>query len=241
MMNKKIDKAVLLAAGFGTRLRPLTLTIPKPLLPLDGTVLVDHQLRYLASSGIKEVAINLHYLGEKIKKHVGDGSRFNLKIHYSEEPKILGTGGGIKKASLQFGKENFVVLNSDTLIDVDIKKLIEHHIQSDSAATMVIKELGPGDNYNTITIDENGFITKFGTGKYFYAGLQILGPEMLGTLPSAGIESCLINDGYMKLLKNGTRVASYIHKGYFNDLGTFERYEKAKDDIAQENFKLFLD
>ena len=238
MVNKKTDKAVLLAAGFGTRLRPLTLTIPKPLLPLDGTVLIDHQLRYLASSGIKEVAVNLHYLGEKIKKHIGDGSSFNLKIHYSEEPKILGTGGGIKKASLPFGKETFVALNSDTLIDVDIKKLIEHHQKSGAVATMVLKEPAVGDNYNTITIDDKGFITEFGHGKYFYTGLQIIGPEMIEMLPSANTESCLINDGYMKLIQSGKRVGSYIHKGYFNDLGTFDRYEKAKEDVKAGRFNL---
>ena len=97
-MTTAIDQAMLLAAGLGTRLRPLTLTTPKPLLPLDGCTLIDHQLRYLASAGIGRVAINLHHLGEKIRAHAGDGSRYGLSIHYSEEPEILGTGGGVKRA-----------------------------------------------------------------------------------------------------------------------------------------------
>lgn len=237
-MAYKITKAMLLAAGLGTRLSPLTLTTPKPLLPLNGTLLIEHQLRYLASHGIKDVVINLHHLGEKIRLHVGVGSRYGINVTYSEEPLILGTGGGIKKACESFDGP-LVVLNADALIACDISALIKHHVKSNAVATMVLKELSEGDGYEHVGISKNGLVTGFGSGKYFYTGLQILGPEMLGILPPAGTPSCLIEDGYRKILEQGQRVAAFIYNGYFNDLGTPDRYEKAKRDIKAGKFRVF--
>lgn len=227
----KIDKAILLAAGLGTRLRPLTLTTPKPLLPLDGALLIDHQLNYLARAGIKEIAINLYHLGEKIKKHVGNGSRYNLSVVYSEEPEILGTGGGIKKAATLLNAGAFLVLNSDALQDTDIAGLIEVHENSGATATMVVKRLSNMDNYNPVDISEDGELNSFGKGDYFYTGLQILRQEAMEALPPPGKASCLVNDGYLNLLKNGKRICTFIHDGYFSDLGTPDRYKKTRRDI----------
>lgn len=236
-MAERITKAMLLAAGLGTRLRPLTLTTPKPLLPLDGALLIDHQLKYLASYGIEDVTINLHHLGEKIRSHVGDGGRYGLSVRYSEEPEILGTGGGIKKAFGSFAGQ-FVALNADALLDADIKEVINRHRKSGAVATMALKELSEKDGYEPVEIDEDGFVRGFGRGKYFYTGLQILGYEMLDVLPAAGVPSRLIQDGYKRLIKKGAKISSFFHRGYFNDLGTPERYEKARRDIAAGAFKL---
>lgn len=234
---RPIRKAMLLAAGLGTRLRPLTLTTPKPLLPLDGALLIDHQLRYLKQAGITEVMINLHHLGVKIQEHVGDGAAFGLRVRYSEEPEILGTGGGIKRAGTFFGGEAFVALNADALLDADIAALIGRHLETGAVATMALKEIRRGESYNPVAV-EGGFITGFGSGTHFYTGLQVLGPEMLAALPPAGEVSCLIMDGYEKLLRSGKRVAAFIHQGYFNDLGTPERYDAARRDIASGSFVL---
>lgn len=237
-MDYKITKAMLLAAGLGTRLRPLTLTTPKPLLPLNGALLIEHQLKYLASHGIKDVAINLHHLGEKIKLYVSNGNRYGINVTYSEELQILDTGGGIKKACESFDGP-FVVLNADALISCDISALIKHHDKSNAAATMVLKELSEDDGYERVGVSKDGLVTGFGSGKYFYTGLQILGPEMLGILPPAGTPSCLIEDGYKKALGQGQRVAAFTYDGYFNDLGTPERYEKAKRDVKAGRFRVF--
>lgn len=234
----KIAKAMLLAAGFGTRLKPLTLETPKPLLPLNGMLLIDHQLKFLAANGIREVVINTHHLGEKIQKHVGQGIDFGIKVHYSEEAEILGTGGGVKKACKIFGNDMFIVKNCDSLIDIDLHRLISNHIESGAAATMAVMELGDKDKYNPVNVDKKGFITGFGEGKHFYAGVQIFGTEMMNVLPPEGKMACLINDGYMQLIKKGLRVGAYIHHGYFNDIGTFARYEKAKKDVADGHFIL---
>lgn len=238
LVSAEIRKAMLLAAGLGTRLRPLTLTCPKPLLPLDGSCLIDHQLRYLASAGIAEIAINLHHLGEKIRHHVGDGRAYALSVKYSEEPVILGTGGGIKKAAPFFVRKPFVVLNADALIDADIEAVVRQHVASGAAATMVVKAISKGDPYNPVDIDDCGRVRGFGSGHHFYTGLQVLGTEILTALPPAGTVSCLIRDGYEPLLHKNIPIAAFVHDGYFNDLGTHERYEKAKQDIAAGTFRL---
>jgi NDP-sugar pyrophosphorylase family protein len=235
-----VDRAMLLAAGLGTRLRPLTYETPKPLLPLDGTRLIDHQLRYLVKNGIASIVINLHHLGEKIKEHVGHGKSFGLEIFYSEEPEILGTGGGIKKAAWFFGRNPFVLLNADALIEADIHALVDAHLSSGAQATMVVKKLDDSDDYTPIEIGEDGFVKSFGSGSYFYTGLQILSPDIFDALPPSGTFACLIKDGYSKLMERGGRVKAFIYDGYFNDLGTPERYEAAKDAIASGEFKLYV-
>ena len=231
-MTHSITKAMVLAAGLGTRLRPLTYKIPKPLLPLDSKKLIDYPLFYLAKNGVEEVMINLHHLGKMISEYVGDGSRYNLEITYSFEPEILGTGGGIKNVEGFFKGEPFVCLNSDSLLNASLDALINRHFETDASATMAVKKLGLNDPYEGVGV-EKGFVKNIGGGgEYFYTGLQIIGADLLKILPPAGAASCLIKDGYQKLLAGGKRVAAFVYDGYFNDLGTPDRYERAKKDIA---------
>lgn len=237
--DSTIDQAMILAAGLGTRLRPLTLHTPKPILPLDGTTLIDHQLGYLAKSGMKHVAINLHHLGEKIREHIGGDSVRGMEINFSDEPTILGTGGGIKKAARFFGRKPFVVLNADALIACDIKALIKAHLKSGAQATMVVKEASGNSGFTPLDVDEEGTVEGFGSGKYFYCGLQVLGPEIFDTLPPSGTPACLIDDGYKKLIERGGKVGAFIYDGYFNDMGTPERYKQAKVDVSNARFKIY--
>ena len=224
---------MVLAAGLGTRLRPLTYKIPKPLMPLNSHRLIDCCLSYLASYEIKEVMINLYHLGHMIKEYVGDGSRYGLKVFYSEEPVILGTGGGIKNCEAFFGDKPFVGINADSLLSADLRAVTQKHFDTNASATMVLKKRSSNDLYEGVAVDENFFVTKVGgDGDYFYTGLQIIGPELLKNLPPAGTVSCLIKDGYQKLLEQGSKVAAFIYDGYFNDIGTPERYEQAKRDVA---------
>ena len=116
-------KAMILAAGLGTRLRPLTDTTPKPLLPVAGTPLIVWNLLLLKRHGFQDVIINLHHLGSMIEQALGDGSRYGLRIVYSYEPVILGTGGGLKQAEPHFSGEPVLVLNGDTLVEIDLGAL----------------------------------------------------------------------------------------------------------------------
>ncbi|MBI4211932.1 MAG: nucleotidyltransferase family protein [Deltaproteobacteria bacterium] len=233
-----IRKAMLLAAGFGTRLKPLTDTTPKPLLPLDGHRLIDYPLTFLKRSGIENIMINLHHLGSQIREYVGDGKRYELTVHYSEEAQILGTGGGIKKAGVFFGNDPFIVMNSDSLMEGNVQVIIDHHDSSQADATLVVRRLSPGDPYNSVARDEQGFVLGFGNGDVFYTGLMVMGPKLLKILPPADRPSCLVKDGFLPLLKAGGRITTFLHEGYWNDVGTPERYEQAKRDVAEGNLRL---
>ena len=231
----KITKAILLAAGLGTRLRPLTLTTPKPLLKLDGMRLIDVGLNVLAKAGITDVAINVHYLGDQIRDYVGDGVRYGMRIQYSvETPKILDTGGGIRAAAALLGDGPFIALNSDALCAPDLAALAERHASSEASATMALKRLATGDTYQPVATDRDGWIRGLGgEGAHFYIGLQVLTQEFLNTLPPPGTKSCLIRDGYLPFIARGGKVASFIYEGYFNDVGTLERYEQAKKEVRE--------
>ena len=133
-------KAMILAAGLGTRLRPLTNTIPKPLLPIAGTPLIVWNLLLLKRYGFHDVVINLHHLGPMIEQAVGNGSRYGLRIIYSREPVILGTGGGLKQAEPHFSGESVLVLNGDTLVDLDLGALCAFHQQRDAVATLALRK-----------------------------------------------------------------------------------------------------
>jgi NDP-sugar pyrophosphorylase family protein len=232
--GNKIKKGMILAAGLGTRLRPLTYKIPKPLITLNNHRLIDYPLNYLSKNGVGEVIINLHHLGDKIRDYVGTGERYNLKVSYSEEPQVLGTGGGIKKAGDFFDGKPFVCINADSLIHADFNALVERHFSSQAAATMVLKKRSKNDPYEGLDINDDGTLKKIGEdGDYFYTGLQILTKELLDALPPSGTVSCLIQDGYRRLLENGKKIAVYLYDGYFNDLGTPDRYEIAKKDIME--------
>lgn len=217
-------KAMILAAGLGTRLRPLTYKTPKPLLPVKGKPLIEYALARLKKAGIKDVVINLHHLGGQIKKHIGNGQKFGLNVRYSYERKILGTGGGIKKAEKLLKNGAFLVMNSDTLIDVDLKKLISFHKKTGGAATMVIRKLKRGEAFAKLNITKNGRLKNFGSGGFMFCGVQVLEPVIFKFLKKP---SCLIKDGYKKLLAKNLPVHTYLYKGYFNDVGTLERLKFA--------------
>jgi NDP-sugar pyrophosphorylase family protein len=129
--------AMILAAGEGTRLRPLTLETPKVLLPVGGVLLIEHTLTWLKSHGIKEIAINLHHLGEKIKDFLGDGSHFGVKIHYSPEGRLLGTAGGVKRME-QFFDDTFVVVYGDILTNFNLSAMTQFHQKKKAIVTLAI-------------------------------------------------------------------------------------------------------
>ena len=120
-------KAMVLAAGQGTRLRPLTDTIPKALVPVAGRPMIEYSLLLLRHYGIGDIVINLHHHGEQIEKRLGDGSQLGLQISYSIEPELLDTGGGLLKAKPFFQNETFIVINTDVLIDLHLDELLEFH------------------------------------------------------------------------------------------------------------------
>ncbi|MDO8527646.1 MAG: nucleotidyltransferase family protein [Deltaproteobacteria bacterium] len=224
----KLKKAMLFAAGLGERMRPLTLNNPKPLLPLGPRPIIDYSLFYLKNFGIEEVVINLFYLGEKIEQHCGDGKNYGLKISYSKETELLGTGGGLKKAEAFFkNEETFVTMNSDTLINCDLSQVMELHAEQKSPATLVVAPWQEG--YTRLQVANNRLLD-VKQGEHLFTGLMILSPKIFEPLPEK--KSNLILDGVVPLMQTVKSITAFAHEGYWRDIGTLESYQRAQEEWA---------
>jgi NDP-sugar pyrophosphorylase family protein len=235
---------MILAAGLGTRLRPITNTVPKPLLPVAGLPLIIWNLLMLRHAEVLEVIINLHHLGHLIEKELGNGARFGMRISYSREPVILGTGGGIKQAASFFGNDPFLVVNGDTLLELNLARLIDEHggharQQPDLIATLVVRRdpdverWGPvelvGDRI--VRINGRGRLDPGKTEKRMFAGVHVLHPRILDRLPQG--QACSIIDAYVEALATGETLCGYDFNGYWSDVGTAERYQTVMQDAEQ--------
>ena len=239
---------MILAAGFGTRLRPLTESTPKPLLQVGGTPLLVWNLLMLRESGIKEVIVNLHYLGHLIQETLGDGKRWGMHVSYSCERNILGTGGALKAAESFFEGQPFLVVNGDTLIDLDIPRLVHYHHAKGGIATLVVRDDPQAQHWGPVHCDANGRVLRIiGKGKdpeedsgeisvRMFAGVHLLHPSILGDWPTG--HSFSIIDPYIQELARGSRIFGFVHAGYWSDIGTLDRYGQAQADV--EAGKLIL-
>ena len=236
---------MILAAGLGTRLRPLTNTIPKPLLPIAGTPLIVWNLLLLKRHGFHQVVINLHYLGPMIEQALGDGSKFGMRIIYSHEPIILGTGGGIKKAEPYFSGEPVLILNADTLVELDLEALRDFHRSRGAAATLALREDQDAERWGLVEVGEQDRILRI-TGRgvreattiaqRMFAGIHILHPRLLQQVPK-GVVSSII-DPYVAAIERGEPVLGYDLHGYWSDIGTAERYTQAEHDARSGRIRL---
>lgn len=233
-------KAMILAAGLGTRLRPLTNKIPKPLLPVGGTPLIVWNLLLLRDCGIHEVMINVHYLGNMIEDAIGDGSRWDMQVRYSHEPILLGTGGGLKAAEWFFGEQPFLVINGDTLIQLDVKALIEFHRTRGGVATLVLRDDPQAAQWGAVESDaQNRIFSINGRGrsqadltaplvKRMFAGVHILHPSLLHDAPEDSPFSII--DTYTNELSRGSNLFGFLHAAYWSDIGTVARYAQVQAD-----------
>ncbi len=232
-------KAMILAAGLGTRLRPLTDTTPKPLLPVAGTPMIVWNLLLLRRHGIRDVIINLHHLGTMISQALGDGSALGMRILYSHEPVILGTGGGIKQAEAHFNGEPVLILNGDTLFELDLGALMTFHRERQAAATLVLRKdpeaarwglVEVTDRAEVVRITGRGLSEPTATSARMFAGIHILHPRLLRYLPPG--KECSIIDAYVQGLQEGERIVGYDFDGFWSDVGTPERYAQVGRDAA---------
>ncbi|WP_455371181.1 nucleotidyltransferase family protein [Petrachloros mirabilis] len=238
-------KAMILAAGMGTRLRPLTNTIPKPLLPIAGTPLIVWNLLLLKRHGFQDVIINLHHLGPMIEQALGNGSKYGVRIHYSHEPVILGTGGGIKQAEPDFSGEPVLVLNGDTLFELDLEALWNSHQERKAAATLVLRADPDAARWGLVEVGSDDRILRItGRGRTdsspikprMFAGIHILQPRLLRDVPK-GKESSII-DAYVAAIQRDEHVYGYDLPGYWSDVGTPQRYAQAEHDAANGLIRL---
>jgi NDP-sugar pyrophosphorylase family protein len=203
-----IRRAMVLAAGRGTRLAPLTDTTPKPLVPVAGRPMLEHLLAFLRAGGIEEVVINLHHLGHRIQAHVGDGARFGLRVRYSVEDPILDTGGGIKRAEPLLAGEPFVVANGDSLLEVPLRDLVEFHRARGGVATLALRPDPAAAQYGVVEVDAADRVRRIvglppdaspAPRRLMFPGLQVLEPEVFRWM-DAGAAFSVTRVTYPRLL-----------------------------------------
>jgi len=234
-------KAMILAAGLGLRLRPLTDRTPKPLLPIARRPVLAWNLLLLKRHGITDVIVNLHHLGDQIVQAIGDGTRFGLRVAYSHEPELQGTGGGIRQAKPFLKDGPFLVLNGDTLSECDLTGLIAAHRAGKAPATLALREDPEAARWGPVMVDGGLRILQINgkpplqTGNppgrpYMFAGIHVLEPAILDAIP---LGPGSIIDVYQTLIGKGLRLGGWQMSGYWSDIGTRERYEQAEQDVAE--------
>ena len=174
---------MILAAGYGTRLWPLTIDRAKPAIPFMGRPLVGYVAEYLARFGFGEIAVNLHHRGESVRAALGDGGRFGVRFHYVEEPEILGTGGALDNARALLDADIFVVINGKIATDINLDAALETHRRTRALATLVLRENAERERYSTVSV-RDGLITGFG-GNPTSDNVSGAGSAARNELPSA--------------------------------------------------------
>ena len=223
---------MLLAAGLGERMLPLTRRIPKPAIPVLGRPMIIQVLRQLARQGVRFVVMNLHHLPESLQTLLGNGTELGLDVlQYSNEEQILGTSGGIHHAAkyLRDG-DTILVRNADFLADIDLAAATAAHVASGCLATMVLAQWRPG--YTPIEVDRAGRVVSIGgepralpqdiAGRYLFTGLHLIEPEVLDLIPQNG-PSDMVRDVYLHLASDGS-IASYVHSGFWWEFGSLRNF-----------------
>ncbi len=222
-------KAFMLAAGLGKRLLPLTQDKPKPLLKVGGIPLIQRNLMKLKDSNISEVVINVHYLGEQIINFLGDGSDYEMKISYSIEKDLLGTGGGIRKSIHHF-EDPFIVLSSDTWSDFDFKQL---SLNKDKLAHMILVPNPKTNSYGDVSLKGDLISGNKSKETYTFSGISIISPEIFLNYSKDKEVSHLWND-FLSVAASKDLVTGEVYKGNYENLNTKEDIERLDGLLSEE-------
>ena len=228
-------KALILAGGFGTRLKSVVSNVPKPMASIEGKPFLEHQIRYLVNQGIKNIVLAVGYKSEIIKNYFGDGMRFDAKIVYSEEDTPLGTGGAIRLAKKYLGDDPFLVLNGDSFCDVSLDKLRKFHLSKEGTCSMVLSNTKNSQHYGSVTLDGDeimGFEEKSSlSNPLINSGIYLFSPKIFSYI-SEGRKISLEQEIFPKLAKAG-EISGLIHDGYFIDIGRPKTYCQFKEDFLK--------
>ena len=240
---------MLLAAGVGSRLEPLTTQIPKPLVPIANVPVMEHILRLLKSHGITEVYANLHYLPEKITEYFGTGEKLGMKLTFRFEEKLSGDAGGVRAMKEYLSDDTFMVVMGDLLTDADLTSIIKEHKGKKALASIAIKKVDDVTRFGIVVQDKEGFITGFqekpkvedALSDLASTGIYILEPEVFAHMPPQG-DFGFGRQLFPQLVTKGLPVLGIeMAKGtYWSDVGAIPQYLEANFDALDENVKLNL-
>ena len=240
-------KAMVLAAGFGTRLQPLTHVLPKPMFPVLGRPLLSHTFDILESANITDVAVNVHHLPDFIINYFEKQKLHDLILHFSREEKILGTAGGIKKMEGFLEGGPFILINSDIITDIKLDKVIDFHKKNNSKLTLVVRQDISPEQYDSIEICKDGRIVHFvgassmnipgNTTRVMFTGIQIIEPEIFKRIPEG--QFCGTTESiFPQMIQDEVPVYGYLHNGYWKDMGNRENYLQVNSDALDERVSL---
>lgn len=222
-------KAMVMAAGLGTRLRPLTDFLPKPMMPIANRPVLHHLLNLLHRHDIREVGINLHAFPEMIQSYFGDGSSLDMSIRWSHEPELLGTAGGTRKLIDFWGDETILVTSGDGLHDIDVTALLGHHRRTGALATLAVKPVAEPSNYGVVILDRDTRVRGFqekprrdeARSDLANCGVYVIEPELLGRIPRDTFVD-FGEDIWPNLVAGGEPVYAYTTMAYWNDVGDLD-------------------
>ncbi|MCD6194836.1 nucleotidyltransferase family protein [bacterium] len=228
----RIKQAIILAGGKGTRLRPFTYEVPKPLLPIKGKPIIEHSILLLRRYGVEEIIISVGYLGEKIKAVLGNGERFGLELKYIEEKKPLNTAGPLVLAK-KYIKGPFFLFWADILADIDLEDMAQFHRQMKSVATMALATVENVKDLGVVEL-EGGWVRRFlekpkkgeSSSRLINAGVALFEAQIFNYLPKKPKPISIEKEVYPRLVK-AKKLAGYPFPGAWFDTGTVERYEEA--------------
>lgn len=232
-------KAVILAGGKGTRLRPYTTAFPKPLMPIGDKPILEIIVRQLKSHGIDEIIMAVGHLAELIMTFFGDGSKFGVKIKYSKEEEPLGTAGPLSLIKNEL-KETFLVMNGDVLSTINYSDLIKYHKESGAMATVALNRRSVYIDFGVVKINDSKTIVDYiekPTLDYLVSmGIYVFEPDVLNYIPNKKFD---FPDLVKTLISAGKTVKGYVYDGYWLDIGRPDDYERANAEIDKIYSKLF--
>jgi NDP-sugar pyrophosphorylase family protein len=240
-------RAIILSAGYGTRLWPLTEDRTKPAIPILGKPLVGYVAEYVAAYGFDEIVVNLHHRPESVRNALGDGNRFGVKLHYVEEPLILGTSGALDNTREFFHRETFLVVNGKIITDIDLKAALETHRKMNALATLVLLPNTRRERFSVVET-EDGRVTGFagmpdsgadGPAPLMFTGIHVMEPRIFDYIPR-GVFSDSVTHVYPQAMANGEVIAAHVANGKWRELSTLKRYLEISIEMLKENGQSYV-
>lgn len=231
---------MILGAGIGSRLDPLTRSLPKPLVPVVGKPVIGHLVDLLRRHGIDEIMVNVQYLGHKIQQALGDGSAYGVRVYYSLEEQLCGDAGGVKRVEAFFrdgSDDPFVVIGGDDLTDTDVGRVVQQHRENEATATLAVTPVDDPSEYGIVVQNEAGFITRFqekpapGTAFSNLAntGIYVFHPKIFDFIPPATFFG-FGNNVFPLLMERGEPMLAVSSDAYWKDVGNLAIYRQAQRD-----------
>lgn len=232
-------KAMILAAGVGSRLDPLTRNIPKPMVPIINKPVMEHIIELLARNGFTNIMVNLYYYSDQIQDYFGDGSKWGVKIQYSLEDRLWGDAGSVKRCE-EFFDTTFLVIGGDDLADIDLKRLVKQHNEHKALCTIALSLVDDPAEYGIVLLNERGKITRFvekPRGEIIFSnmantGVYVFEPEIFEFIPK-GMTYGFGNNVFPLLLEQKKRFYGYLTSSYWRDVGNLKQYQETHRDALQ--------